>query len=117
MVISKILANRLRLAMSDLIGDMQSTFVKEKQILDGVLITNEVVWWLQKVKAVVVLLKLDFHKAFNLVRWDFLEYILKEMGFCSTWIGWIMSCVSTTTMLILINGSPSSPFKMNRGLW
>ena len=114
-VILKILANRLKF-MPNLIVDTQSAFIKERQILDGVLIANEVVWWLKKVKAGAILLKLDFHKAFDIVRWDFLEYVLKEMRFATTWIGWIMTCVSSATMSILINRSPSSPFKMNRGL-
>ena len=41
-VISKILANRLRIVLPNLIDESQSAFVNGKQILDGALITCEV---------------------------------------------------------------------------
>ncbi|XP_057719285.1 uncharacterized mitochondrial protein AtMg01250-like [Arachis stenosperma] len=38
------------------------------------------------------------------------------MGFGLKWRGWIQECVCLASMSILINGSPSKPFKMERGL-
>ncbi|XP_016182625.1 uncharacterized protein LOC107624684 [Arachis ipaensis] len=38
------------------------------------------------------------------------------MGFGHKWRSWVMECVSTASMSVLINGSPSKPFKMERGL-
>ncbi|XP_015963934.1 uncharacterized protein LOC107487752 [Arachis duranensis] len=38
------------------------------------------------------------------------------MGFGRRWMTWVMECVSTCSMSVLINGSPSKPFKMERGL-
>ncbi|XP_015971011.1 uncharacterized protein LOC107494490 [Arachis duranensis] len=38
------------------------------------------------------------------------------MGFEHRWRAWVMECVATVSMLVLINGSPSKPFKMERGL-
>ena len=60
-------------------------------------------------------MKLDFHKVHDTLRWDFLDYILQKMGFGLLWTKWIQACVSSASS-ILINGSPSSPFKMFRGL-
>ncbi|XP_016168620.1 uncharacterized protein LOC107611179 [Arachis ipaensis] len=38
------------------------------------------------------------------------------MGFGHRWRSWVMECVATASMSVLINGSPTKPFKMERGL-
>ena len=50
----------------------QTAFVQGRQILDGALIVNEVVHWAKKKKKIMIL-KLNFHKAYDLVRWTFVD--------------------------------------------
>jgi hypothetical protein len=38
------------------------------------------------------------------------------MGFSSNWIKWITQCVNTVSYSVLINASPTKPFKPLRGL-
>ncbi|XP_025656413.1 uncharacterized mitochondrial protein AtMg01250-like [Arachis hypogaea] len=38
------------------------------------------------------------------------------MGFGRTWRAWIRECVTPASISIMVNGSPSKPFKMERGL-
>lgn len=38
------------------------------------------------------------------------------MGFPDRWQGWMTECIKTAELSILINGSPSKPFKMQKGL-
>jgi hypothetical protein len=40
---AKVLANRLRLVIGSVVSESQPAFVKDSQILDGILIANEVV--------------------------------------------------------------------------
>jgi hypothetical protein len=40
-------------------------------------------------------LKLDMRKAYDRVEWDFLEAIMKKLGFVERLIGIIMQCVVT----------------------
>ena len=75
-VIAKILANRLRTVMNGLVGETQTAFIQGRQILDGTLISCEVVHWLKKHKKEAVLVKLDFCKAYDLVRWVFVDHVL-----------------------------------------
>ena len=114
-VIAKILARRLKRVMPDLIGEAQSVFVQNRQSLDGVLIANEVISWIKKRKKQVALLKLDFHKAYDMVKWSFVDKVLASMGFGTRWCGWIRPCISSISMSVLINGSPSAHFKLKRG--
>lgn len=39
-----------------------------------------------------------------------------QMGFPEKWRMWILSCVTSAAASILINGSPTIPFKLHRGL-
>jgi len=115
-IIAKILSNRLKAVMPSLIGEAQTAFVAGRQILDGALIANEVVHWLKKRKKQGVLLKLDFQKAYDTIDWDSLDLVLERMGFGELWRRWIKRCISSASMSVLINGAPTKPFQMGRGL-
>lgn len=61
-------------------------------------------------------LKLDMEKACDQMEWSFLLYILRCLGFCEKWIGWVGQCISTVSFSILLNGTPYGFFKPLRGL-
>ena len=55
-----------------------------------------------------ILCKLDVEKASDKLNWKFLLMVLREMGFCNKWIGWIRWCISTISFSVIINGSLAS---------
>ncbi|XP_062013994.1 uncharacterized protein LOC133730411 [Rosa rugosa] len=61
-------------------------------------------------------LKLDMNKAYDRVDWNFLEMVLFKLGFHHTWVRLVMNCVTSTSMTLLINGSPGRKFRPTRGL-
>ena len=61
------LANRLRLVIGSVIYEVQTTFVKNRQIIDGILIANEMVDDTRKLKKELLLFKVDFEKAYDYV--------------------------------------------------
>lgn len=115
-IIAKLLSRRLQGVMNSLIGPHQSSFIAGRQILDGALITGELIESCQRLKIKSTILKLDFHKAFDSVAWSFLEWTLTQMGFPKLWRSWIMTCVTSAAASILINGTPTIPFRLHRGL-
>ena len=115
-IIAKVLSNRLSKVMNHLIDERQSVFVKGRQLLHGVLIANEVVEEVWRSKRPCLVFKVDFEKAYDSVSWHFLFYMMRRMGFHEKWIGWIKGCLSSTSISILVNGSPTSEFKPQRGL-
>jgi hypothetical protein len=66
-------------------------------------------------KSKALILKLDLKKAFDCIDWDFLRLILVQTGFIQHMIKWIMSCVTSANLAILINGESSTFFHMGRG--
>ncbi|KAK1299121.1 hypothetical protein QJS10_CPB14g01336 [Acorus calamus] len=60
--------------------------------------------------------KVDLRKAFDSVRWDFLENVLVGMNFPSLRIRWVMQCVRTASYSVLVNGSPQGFFTSKCGL-
>ncbi|GJT42188.1 putative RNA-directed DNA polymerase [Tanacetum coccineum] len=64
----------------------------------------------------LLLFKVDFEKAFDSVNWNFLLDIMRQIGFGLKWRNWIATCLSSATISVLINGSPSNEFSMERGL-
>jgi len=115
-VIAKVLSKRLKAVLPKLISENQTAFVHGRQILDGILVANEVVSWMKKKKKPGILLKMDFHKAYDTVDWAALDSVMEVMGFGLKWRHWISQCLSTASISLIINGSPSKPFKMERGI-
>ncbi|GKD31038.1 RNA-directed DNA polymerase, eukaryota, partial [Tanacetum coccineum] len=67
-----------------------------------------------KLKATIF--KVDFEKAFDSVRWDYLDGILSNFGFRSKWREWIHGWLTSAMGSILVNGSPTLEFKFHKGL-
>lgn len=55
-------------------------------------------------------------KAYDRVEWHFLELVLNKMGFSSTWVSWIMQCVTSVSYGLLVNGRRVGHFTLSRGL-
>ena len=62
------------------------------------------------------MVKLDFKKAYDSVEHGFLDSVMKDMGFGEKWRSWIQNCISSPQVSILVNGSPTSEFGVERGL-
>nr|GEW30077.1 reverse transcriptase domain-containing protein [Tanacetum cinerariifolium] len=64
-IIAKILANRLVAVLGDIVDEVQSAFIVERQILDGPFILSEVLQWYTKKKKKSLIFKVDFEKAYD----------------------------------------------------
>lgn len=115
-VLAKVLANRLRTVVSSVVSDTQSAFLKGKQILDGILVANEAVDEARRMNKEMLLFKVDFEKAFDSVDLHYLDSVMVNMNFPTLWRKWISECVGSATASVLVNGSPTEEFVIERGL-
>ncbi|KAK2389767.1 hypothetical protein QL285_063335 [Trifolium repens] len=115
-ILAKVLANRLRLVIGSVISESQTAFVKDRQILDGILIANEVVDETCKTKKELMLFKVDFEKAYFSVHWGYLDAVMGKMAFPPLWRKWMRECICAATASVLVNGSPTEEFPFQRGL-
>jgi len=98
------------------IDEHQSAFLRNRGLLDSVLIANEVVEEVRRNQRSALCFKVDYEKAYDLVRWNFLLDMLHRLGFHSKWIKWVTGCLKSSSNSVLVNGSPTEEFKPSRGL-
>ena len=60
--------------------------------------------------------KVDFAKAYDSVRWDYLMEVFQSFGFGPNWCRWISGTFTSAMASILVNGSPSAEFPFCCGL-
>nr|KYP55804.1 LINE-1 reverse transcriptase isogeny [Cajanus cajan] len=109
-IISKVLAARMKLVIGSVISRVQIAFVPRRHLLDGVLVVNELI------DKKCFLFKDDFHKAYDSVNWAFLDYMLDKLGFGLLWRKWVKALVQTSSLSMLVNGSPTEEFYVEKGL-
>ena len=115
--ISKLLALRLQRIIPYLVSPYQSAFISGRSIGDNVMLVQSLCkdYHLNQGPPRCAL-KVDIHKAFDTLSWEFIFEVLKRMHFPEIFIDWIYACISSAMFSIKINGSLEGYFKGNSGL-
>lgn len=88
-------------------------------ITDNIIIAHEMVHALRTKEGIddkYLTIKTDMSKAYDRVEWSFVEILLELLGFERRWVTWIMSCISSVTYSILLNGGQHGFIKPERGI-
>jgi hypothetical protein len=118
-LISKVLANRLKAVLPDIISPTQSAFIPGRLITDNILAAYETMHSMQTrmwSKTGFMGIKLDMSKAYDRVEWDFLEAVMHRLRFEAKWVNLVMKCIRTVTYVVLVNGKPVGNIRPSRGI-
>lgn len=111
-VVSKIIANRLKKLLPNIISENQSAF-----IMENVLLALEMVKDYHKESiSPRCVMKIDISKAFDSVQWEFVLKGLKALGFPGKFLHWIRLCISSPSFSVQVNGELAGYFQSKRGL-
>lgn len=116
-VISKLIANRLKMLLPSFISLNQSVFIKDRLLMENVLLASEIVKDYHKdTVSPRTAIKIDISIAFGSVQWPFLLSTLTPMNLPTKFIRRIELCVTTASFSVQVNGELSGFFPSARGL-
>ena len=113
-VLTKVLNNRILKVVDKLIGPSQTAFIPGRYIMEGVVILHETIHELHRKKKDRVILKLDFEKAYDNLKWPFIQQVLIMKGFSPVWCEWISKVMSRGSVAVKVNNNIGHFFKLEK---
>jgi hypothetical protein len=92
------------------------SFLKGHQILDAIGTSQECLHSIKTKRLQTIILKLDLKKDYDCTNWDYLRLMMIQCGFGHHMTKWIMGCVTSTSLAILINGEATNFINNGRGI-
>jgi hypothetical protein len=115
-VLAKVLAGRIKAVLTHIIRPNQTSFVEGRSIIDNTFMAQEALEWVEESEQDLVLLLLDFEKAFDRIEWGFLFSTLAKLGFSETWIRWVKTLYLEASSAIKVNGTTGPTFQLARSV-
>jgi hypothetical protein len=114
-IFTKVATNRIFTIAQKIIGPTQIAFVPGMNIMEGAVVLHETIHELHRKKQNGVILKIDFEKAYDKVRWSFFQQTLRMKGFSDKWCSWINAFIRGGHVAIKTNDPLGQFFQTKRG--
>lgn len=114
-ICSKALSNRMSKYMDKLTHPDQAAFVKDRNIEEPIRLIEDIMDYLVQVNQSLILLAVDFQKAFDSIERNYIFATLKHFGFGPQFIKWIRVLLKENMACVLNNGTATNFFEIKRG--
>ena len=114
--LTKLLANRLQLVILKCIHKNQYGFLKSRSIQDCLAWAFEYIHQCKQSRRPILILKLDFAKAFDTIEHEAILLILQQKGLDVKWLAWVKEILSSGSSSVLLNGVPGKQFQCKCGV-
>ena len=113
---SKLLAARMRRVLGDLIHPDQACAVPGRRITDSLVLIRDTICFARDRNIRLIVLNLDFEKAFDRVSHQYLFQVLQKMGFPGRFVAWVGLLYRDISSRFMVNGFLTKAVKVNCGV-
>ena len=113
---SKLLASRMSLFLEDVIHPDQACAIPGRKITDSLVLIRDTICYARDRNIRLVVLNLDFEKAFDRVSHQYLFQVLQKMGFPERFIAWVGLLYRGITSKFVVNGHLTKAVDINCGV-
>jgi hypothetical protein len=110
-IIAKALQKRIQPFMPEIIHEDQTGFLPLQYILDNVLLQHEAIEWAWESRQKMLLLKLDFQKAYDTVSLPFLFQAMSRLEIPDEYIQMTQTLFKDSMISVCLNGKESASFR------
>uniref|UniRef100_A0A8C5QAN6 Reverse transcriptase domain-containing protein n=2 Tax=Leptobrachium leishanense TaxID=445787 RepID=A0A8C5QAN6_9ANUR len=114
-LLARVLANRLKRYMPQLINPDQVGFIPGREARDATIRIINTIAHSKRMARPLLLLSTDAEKAFDRVLWPYLFQTLKRYGVGEAFLCWITALYSTPTARVRVNGALTAAFQIHNG--
>ena len=115
-ILAKVLSNRLIKYLPQLVEDDQTGYISGRFIGCNVRLVEDVIIFTSINKITGILLVIDFEKAFDTLRWSFIQKALEAFNFGDRFRSFVKTMYTDIATAVINNGYTSDWFKPERGV-
>uniref|UniRef100_A0A8C5QFE3 Reverse transcriptase domain-containing protein n=1 Tax=Leptobrachium leishanense TaxID=445787 RepID=A0A8C5QFE3_9ANUR len=114
-LLARILANRLKRFLPQLVDSDQVGFIPGREARDATTRILNALALSKQSRSPLLLLSADAEKAFDRVRWPFLFQAMQHFGIGEKYLSWVQALYSAPSARVRVNGALTQPFSILNG--
>ena len=115
-IISKTIANRLKVVLPKLIHHNQVGFITGRNIAENLRAISDIFDYTKDFNVPGILISVDFHKAFDSLEHKFLYAVLEKFNLGPIFCKWVLLFYTSISSCVINNDTTSTYFAVDRGV-